>query len=64
MKHWTKKTDITGVTTSFLAVECVTYNADDLPERVARAPLRDFLRGLTVTLPISTSFTVDRPGAI
>lgn len=64
MKYWTKKTDITGVTTSFLAVECVTYNADDLPERVARAPLRDFLRGLTVTLPISTSFTVDRPGAI
>jgi hypothetical protein len=64
MKHWTKQTDITGVTTSLLAVECVTYGADDQPERVARTPLRDFLRGLAVTLPISTSFTVDRPGAI
>ncbi len=64
MKHWTKQTDITGVTTSVLAVECVTYDTDDQPERMTRTPLMDILRGLAVTLPISTSFTVDRPGAI
>lgn len=64
MKHWAKQTDMTGVTTSFLAVECIAFDEDDMPEHTARTPLRDLLRGLAVTLPINRSFTVDRPGAI
>ena len=64
MKHWAKQTDSTGVTTSYLAVECVTFDDDDRPQKTARTPMRDLLRGLAVTLPINHRFTVDRPGAI
>lgn len=64
MRLLRKQTDVTGVITAFLAVECVSYGEDDLPMHVARTPLRDMLRALAVTLPVSTSFTIDRPGAI
>lgn len=64
MKHWTKKTDVTGVTTSYLAVECVTFDRDDQPQTRTITPLLDLLKSLAVTLPIASGFTADRPGAI
>ncbi|MCF8484278.1 MAG: hypothetical protein K9G71_03630 [Rhodobacteraceae bacterium] len=64
MKHWTKQTDVTGVTTSYLAVECISFDNDDQPQTQTRTPLLELLKSLAVTLPIARSFTVDRPGAI
>lgn len=64
MKHWTKQTDVTGVTTSYLAVECITFDTDDQPQSRTRTPLLELLKSLAVTLPALSGFTVDRPGAI
>lgn len=64
MKHWTKQTDLTKEATSNLAVECVILDDNEQPQQRRQTRLSDLLRGLMVTLPVATHFTVDRPGAI
>lgn len=61
MKH---RTAPAQPTLDQFAIECVHF--DDQDRAVARrvVPLLALMRGLTVTLPVQTTFTVDRPGAI
>lgn len=47
-----------------LAVECVHFDEAERPIQRNVVPLLSLLRGLAVTLPVQTTFTVDRPGAI
>jgi hypothetical protein len=66
MKHWTttKATDVTGVTTALLAVECTTYDEDEQPSQWRLMPLNALLRGLSVSLPRPINAKDDRLGAI
>lgn len=65
MKHWTTKhTDITGVSTSRLAVECTIYDDFERPVATQVTSLLSLVRSLTITLPVQRTIMVDRPGAI
>ena len=60
MQHW----NLDAASANDLIIECVSFDEKQRPTKTHARPLIEYLRGLTVTLPVNTVITVDRPGAI
>lgn len=60
----TNRTAPVTATLDQLAIECVHFDDADRPVQRRVVPLLALMRSLTVTLPVPTTFSVDRPGAV